>query len=109
MVIFDLLSCLTQKKNYSLNILVTQTHYVPELQELLLIMLLWENIVFVSSSEKNSNIHADYIQSKLDGIFFTNVGDIIIIGTQDKIQLGTLHPSWNSTAIHSLWGKVSLS
>ena len=40
MMIFDLLNHLFHKEDYGLNILVTQTHYVLELQELLLIMLL---------------------------------------------------------------------
>jgi len=38
-----------------------------------------------------------------------NIGDTTIIGTQDVIQLNTLHPSWNLIVMLSLLKIVSLS
>jgi len=69
---------------HSYNMLAIPIHYVQEPQEQLLIMLLLENIDFVSSLERNLAVCVVYILSKWDTTSFTSVEDLMSIRIQEE-------------------------
>jgi len=64
-------------------LLVTQTHYVHMLQELLQIMLLSVNTDLGFSLEKNLSVHMAYTLLNQDTISFMIVVDLMVIGIQE--------------------------
>ena len=65
-------------------LLVTWTHYVCMLQELLQIMLLSVNTDLGFSLGKNLSIHATYTLLNQDAISFMIVVDLMVIGIQEE-------------------------
>ena len=77
--------------------MATPIHFMQELLELLLIMLLLVNIDLSFSIKKTFHIHIDYIQLNPDDISCMSVRSSIIIGIWEETQLLTSHYSLNST------------
>jgi len=68
------------KVDHGSKLLVTRTHYVYMLQELLQIMLLSVNTDLGFSLEKNLGVHVAYTLLDQDAISFMIVVDLIVIG-----------------------------
>jgi len=61
-------------------------YYVQEQQEQSLIMLLLENIDFISSLRRNLVVYTVFILLKQDTTSFISAEDLISIGIQEEIQ-----------------------
>jgi len=76
----------TYSKGGACNMLAILIYYVQEQQEQSLIMLLLENIDFISSLRRNLVVYTVFILLKQDTTSFISAEDLISIGIQEEIQ-----------------------
>ena len=81
-----LLSRLIPKEILGFRLLDIQIHYVLERSELSQIMLLLENIGYVSSLTWTSRVHVTITQSKLGDISYMSVKDLMDTGIWEEIR-----------------------